>query len=420
MSGPVAPPLPTLRDLLARAHLRLIVFALALATTSLLVSGVIVIRAYSQRNLELIARTVAYTVEPAMVFGDPQAVRDGMMSVGAVSGIERIEVRDPAGPVLAAWDRQDHGLGARIERAANRVLWSRPATGAIVHAGRPIGQVRIFGNSEGVLRYALSAAIIGLACIGLTLIATRILARRLQQDVIEPLDHVAAVARDVRLGGRFDQRVPAAGIAEVDRFGQDFNALLGQLQGWHDGLTTQNAELARQATHDPLTGLGNRALFERIAAAAIARAEVGEADSETRPFAVLFADIDAFKQINDRFGHESGDAALIAVADRLRASAPHRDCAFRLGGDEFALLLPGPIGRAGIAAVTRRIAVALQQPFRLPSGTDARPRVSLGVAVYPDDGESAAALLRGADRRMYQHKQRSRSLREPGAERDDP
>lgn len=397
-----APPnqaLPTLRQLLARVHLRLILFAVVLAALSLLVSGMIVIRNYAARNLELIAHTVAYTVEPAVVFDDRQAISDGILSVGAVRGVDCVEVRDPAGRVLANWKHPHADLHSRIEDWANRQIWPRPAVAPIRRNDTMIGRVEVYGNSEGILRYALSGLIIALSCLGLTVIATRILARRLQQDVIRPLDHVAEVAHAVRSDRAFEKRVPSSGIAEIDRFGRDFNALLAELQGWHAGLTSENAELARRATHDPLTGLGNRVLFEQTLADAI-----GDSVRSGRSFALLYFDIDLFKQVNDRHGHECGDAALIAVADRLRQSIRQADHAFRLGGDEFAVVLAPFSDRACVQQVLERIDRAMARPWRLPTGAAASSTLSAGVAVYPDDGISPQDLLRRADADMYEHK----------------
>lgn len=405
-----AQPLPTLRQLLARVHLRLILFTVALATASLLVSGLIVIRNYAHRNLELIAHTVAYTVEPAVIFGDPQAVREGVLSVGAVTGVDRVEVIDPTGKATAAWDHPHQDFHSYFEDAANRFIWPDPSVANVKRGDAVIAEVRVFGNSEGILRFALAGAIIALICLGLTVVATRILARRLQRDVIEPLDHVAEVAHLVRSDRAFEKRVPSSGIAEIDRFGQDFNALLAELQGWHAGLTSENAELAKRATHDSLTGLGNRVLFEQTLGEAI-----GESVRSGSALAVLYLDIDAFKQVNDAHGHESGDAALIAVAERLRASIRHIDKAFRLGGDEFAVVLAPFFNRTHVDTVVSRIRGAMDKPFRLPSGLFATASLSVGVAVYPDDGVSPQDLLRRADAEMYQDKRERRSPGNQGA-----
>ena len=391
--------LPTLRDLLARAHLRLILFTILLATLSLVLSGGLVIRNYAQRNLELVARSVAYTVEPAVLFEDRDAIRDGLVSVAAGRGIERVEVRDPKGQLLAEWQNPDSGPLASMSRAANRLFWPQPAVDQVHRGDQHIAEVRIYGNSEGLLRYILAGTIIALSCLGLTVLATRVLARRLQNEVVRPLEHVAEVAHAVREDRAFERRIPASGILEIDRFGQDFNALLAELQGWHAGLTSENRELAWRASHDGLTGLGNRQLFESVVGDAIAQAQRGG-----HAFAVLFFDVDRFKAINDSHGHESGDAALIAVADRLRGAIRQHDLAFRMGGDEFAVLLAPLTDSSNIDLVLGRIRSEMDKPYRLPSGIIATSQLSVGVAVFPDHGETVEALLRKADAEMYREK----------------
>lgn len=393
--------LPSLRDILARAHVRLIMFAVLLATASLVLSGGLVIRNYAQRNLELVARTVAYTVEPAVLFGDGEAIRQGIVSVAAGRGIERVEVRDPAGRVLAEWNSPQTGAISAISRAVNPVFWPEPAVDRIQRGPDRIGDVRIYGNSEGILRYGLAGVIIALTCLGLTVIATRILAQRLQSEVVRPLEHVAAVAHAVRQDRAFERRVPASGIAEIDRFGRDFNALLAELQGWHAGLTSENQELVWRANHDGLTGLGNRQMFEASMAVGIAQAQ-----REQKSLAIIYLDIDRFKSINDQHGHASGDAALIAVGERLRAAIRQHDQAFRLGGDEFAVLLAPVSGPVDACGVVERIRQEMDRPFRLPSGVHIATRLSAGLAVFPEDGENAEDILRKADARMYRDKLR--------------
>lgn len=393
------PPLPSLRDMLASAHLRLIVFAVLLATASLVLSGGLVIRNYAQRNLELVGRTVAYTVEPAVLFGDREAIRQGIVSVATGRGVERVEVRDSADQLLAEWQNPKQGALARLSRAANPVFWPDPVVNRIHRGEDHIAEVRIYGNSEGILRYGLAGSIIALACLGLTVVATRILARQLQSEVVRPLEHVSEVAHAVRRDRAFERRVPASGIAEIDRFGRDFNALLAELQGWHAGLTSENRELAWRASHDGLTGLGNRQMFESTLSSAI-----DQARRDGSALAVLYLDIDRFKTINDDHGHASGDAALVAVGERLRAAIRQNDLAFRLGGDEFAVLLAPTSGRDQAGMVVKRIRQEMARPFRLPSGVHIAARLSAGVAIFPEDGESGDELLRKADARMYRDK----------------
>ncbi|MEQ1498892.1 MAG: diguanylate cyclase [Novosphingobium sp.] len=383
--------LPTLRLLLARVHLRLILFAVLLATASLMLSGALVIRNYMATNLRLAADTVAYSAEPAMVFESREAMLEAIDTVAGYPSVDRIELFDPQGKPLANWARPHGNPQGVVVRLLNSLMWPDPVLAPVSHSGEQIGEVRVYGNSGGILRFLVAALVIALSCIALSIIGTRILARHLQQGVIGPLEQVARIAHQVREQRAFEKRVPAAGIAEIDRLGQDFNALLAELQAWQAGMLSENAELKRRARHDELTGLGNRALFERTLGAAIAAGQ---------QVALIHLDIDGFKQFNAAHGIESGDAALITVAERLRTILRGEDLAFRLGGDEFALLLmPAPEGER-IDAVIDWIAVAMDDAFRLPDGQMTRVALTTGFARYPQDGISTGELLSKADSAM--------------------
>lgn len=235
-------PLPTIRHILARVHLQLILFAVLLAATSVTLSGGLVIRNYAQRNLDLVARTVAYTVEPAVVFDDRQAILDGIASVASGGGVQQVEVLGQAGQILARWRNPRAGVPDWLMRAGTRALWRGSTVAPMIHSGSRIGEVRITGNPEGLLRFALAGLFIAVSTLVLTVLAARLLARRLQSHVIGPLEHAAEVAHAVRNGRAFDRRVQEAGIAEIDRFGRHFNALVDELQGWHAALPPKGSD----------------------------------------------------------------------------------------------------------------------------------------------------------------------------------
>lgn len=402
MAEPSPTAMPTLRQLLARAHLRLILFAVLMAGLTLTVTGVTVIRGYAARNLTLIAQTVAYTVEPALVFDDVDAARQGIATVAASESVRSVELHDRHGRLIAAWNRPDRGMAGNLSRIVDALFWPSPVRVPVHHGPVVVAEVQVFGDAGGLGRYILSGVATALACLGLTIVATQLLARRLQRDVTGPLAHIAQVAHAVRTDRQFDQRVPVAGIHEVDQFARDFNALLDELDEWHTGILNENRILERQATRDPLTGLGNRAMFERELAATMAQADEGDTS-----FAVIYVDVNRFKQVNDSHGHDAGDVMLIVIAARLRMALRPGDMAFRLGGDEFALILAAGATRAEADQMSAQIGTSMTQPIMLPSGVSIRSSLSIGSALYPQDSVDPRALLRHADAAMYAAKARS-------------
>ena len=166
--------------------------------------------------------------------------------------------------------------------------------------------------------------------------------------------------------------------------------------------------LQDRATHDPLTGLANRMLLQEHAGLALARAQ-----RSGSKVALLYCDLDGFKQVNDQRGHAAGDRLLQRVTARLQSVVRGSDLLARLGGDEFALLLadlPADEARRIVDVVTGHMTSALDEPIPVPGGGPVPIRASIGAGVHPDDGASLDELLRAADAAMYAVK-RTRSVR---------
>lgn len=162
----------------------------------------------------------------------------------------------------------------------------------------------------------------------------------------------------------------------------------------------ENARLVEQlrhrAFHDPLTGLPNRALFRDRLAHALERIA---RDPKAR-CAVLFLDLDDFKRVNDRLGHDRGDDVLRMVAERLEAGIRRGDTAARLGGDEFTILLEDVVDLDEVQATADRLALRLRRPFG--EGEDAiEVGVSIGIALSPEAGTTVDELLTNSDAAMY-------------------
>ena len=171
-------------------------------------------------------------------------------------------------------------------------------------------------------------------------------------------------------------------------------------------IATANARLLREsrrlASDDPLTGLNNRrVLVERL------EAETAEARRHGDAFCVVLCDLDGLKAVNDTAGHLVGDSVLTSVAETLRATARAEDIVARFGGDEFVLLLPRTSLEAARAMVTRLSEELPEQTYMWAGLPRALPRVSFGIAAFPDDGLVADALIAKADERMYADKARA-------------
>ena len=177
-----------------------------------------------------------------------------------------------------------------------------------------------------------------------------------------------------------------------------------------DALHTQNAQMAAaqermqmMATHDALTGLPNRSLARDRFAQAAAAARRGE-----HSVAMLYLDLDNFKNVNDTLGHGSGDTLLKQVSDRLSTLLRHADTVSRLGGDEFLLLVPEVSDGAAVAEIANKVVAGLTAPFDV-IGMEIFSGCSLGITMFPADGEDFDSLLKKADIAMYRAKESGRN-----------
>ncbi len=162
-------------------------------------------------------------------------------------------------------------------------------------------------------------------------------------------------------------------------------------------------KMRHMAFHDALTSLPNRLLFNDRLTLALAHAHRTKG-----MLAVLFLDLDRFKIINDTLGHTVGDRLLHGVADRLKTCVREDDTIARLGGDEFSLLLPGITHREDVNNIARKIIEAFKQPWMI-EGHELYITTSIGIVIYPNDGNNVETLLRNADSAMYHAKEQGRN-----------
>ena len=181
--------------------------------------------------------------------------------------------------------------------------------------------------------------------------------------------------------------------------------LLNYIGRFNDITAQKRAEeqIRRLAHHDPLTGLPNRFTLRGRLDQALAAAR-----REKRKVAIMFIDLDRFKTINDTCGHPVGDALLIEVAGRLQSCVRDSDVVARLGGDEFVIVLTGVETQMAVAGVGEKILRELGRPYRIENH-DLHSTPSIGIALFPDDGDNVERLMQHADTAMYHAKSNGRN-----------
>lgn len=252
----------SLRSVLSRGHLGLAMVAVTMASVSLTILGVIALKVYADHNLHLIGRSINYTVEAAVVFDDSAAATEALALIASTEAVAEAKVFTADGELLAQWKRPETDLLPKVEMLLANSLLAQPVTLPILHQGQEVGTVTLRGHGANMLRFLISGLLGILVCTVLSAWSALFLSRRLLNGITGPLRQLADVAHAARRERAFDRRVPAANIKELNNLGNDFNALLDELESWQSHLKHENETLAHQASHDSLTDLPNRAYFE--------------------------------------------------------------------------------------------------------------------------------------------------------------
>ncbi len=255
----------------------------------------------------------------------------------------------------------------------------------VLGMGRPLADVLAPAGmlGERIVRMVLVSSLLAV-----------ILAILFARAITRPLQTLARAATHV-----FDdpaaERLPVARADEIGVLARCFDSMRVEIRTQVAMLRAKQQELTHLAGHDPLTGLPNRLLFmEHLDATIRHAAAVREG------LAVMFVDLDRFKQINDQHGHSVGDRTLVAVAKRLSQVLRSGDMVARLGGDEFIVLMSDVRSPAVIGDVASRIQIVMAEALEFDEGRMA-VGASIGVSEFPADGASAEELLVKADAAMY-------------------
>jgi diguanylate cyclase (GGDEF)-like protein len=334
----------------------------------------------------MLERLVAVELHAPEV-GVAALVGDDVVATGGSSGLAA--AMEPGGTIDASElvERSGYRTGA-AEGASVRVLV------VPIEGGDQDGTLVIARSLEGVTS-STDAVMRSLVIVGaLLLLAFGLLAWGTISRSLRPIRQLARTARHIG-DDSLDERFVVEGRDEVAHLAQTFNDMLDRLASGIHARDLYAAHLDHAVTHDSLTRSKNRVAFYR----ALERvAEPAHGDLH----AVFVIDLDGFKQVNDTYGHQAGDAVLVEVARRINVLVRPRDTFARLGGDEFALLCEGLAGPEEADRIARRIRIALSRPI-LHRGLELQVGASIGCAVCVRR-EDAPSLLPLADAAMYRAK----------------
>lgn len=315
---------------------------------------------------------------------------DGTMGKPLVfDGLEAVRARGDGWEVARWPDGREYLLGFSRGAAGQDVSdlgWTVIVRQPVEHAFAPAQEMRLHILLSGFVFAGIFGALGWLAA----------------GWIARPLRLIATEAERMRAGE------PGAAIPEITRGAKEIGTLSRALRELVTSLTASKAALARMediAYQDRLTALPNRRFFEQYLDVALSRAR-----AEMGHVAALYIDLDGFKPVNDRLGHDAGDEVLRQVGVRLASSLRGDDVVARIGGDEFAAILvsSGCSGLANLDEVTARIIAAVNEVV-VVQGQPVRVGCSIGVALWPLDGPDLSSVLKHADEALYEAKRRGKN-----------
>jgi diguanylate cyclase (GGDEF)-like protein len=406
-----------LRDRLQHINRMTLGFALLILALLIIVSSFMISLFSLVDASRVTARVLAENASASLMFRDTGSAQELLQSLHHSPDIHGAALYLKDGQQIASYAIADHAISASQNSLQEQVSYELGhvyLVQPIVYNGELIGGLHLMGGMESLYVQVAWQSLVTLAAALLAMLAANMLLRRLNRSVLQPINELSALMEQVSDENDYSARAGPSDITELNALADGFNDMLGQIQQRDIARKEAENKTLRLAYFDSLTGLPNRQSFlERLGR------EVRIAEREKTRLAILFMDLDGFKGINDSMGHNTGDLILQWAADRLQQGIRPYDMVVRapvdesevelarLGGDEFTALIPRISKPEDALLVAHRIRELMRRPFIL-EGREVVLTASIGIAVYPDDGEDASSLLKHADTAMYHAKDKGR------------
>jgi diguanylate cyclase (GGDEF)-like protein len=417
--------LPLRRKLLVMSLL-LSSFSITCLSITFLVNEFISYRIYISNDIRVQARIVAKNIASPLIFQDHRSARETLEGLESNQRIQAVAVFTADQQLFSMYQKNDSDQSNLLDEfkqlqhkeAHHRALYQSLHKAALYQSllsaypvleepivvdhqrvGAVIIQSDLLAMFEHIRFLALLVLIVALLTLGMAIV----LGMQFQRLITAPIDALLGAMQQVTLNQDYAHRIPETGNDELGQLMHGFNQMLTEIEIRDQSLFERQQQLDQLAHYDSLTGLANRPmLMDRLHQA------LHQARRYHQKLAILFIDLDGFKEINDTLGHKAGDELLKQVAARLNSIVRGSDTIARLGGDEFTICLHNVASAESACIVARKVVELYAEPFTL-EGASCRITGSVGVSLYPHDAETVEALMKAADTAMYQAKQRGKN-----------
>ncbi|WP_417225685.1 EAL domain-containing protein [Amphritea sp.] len=371
-------------------------------------------------NLRSQADIISNNSTAALTFGDSDSVRMTLESLENVKSIVLAVVYDADKQIFAQYSPNNAPIPALPDDLEGDIDGALYIIRPVSLDQETVGFTLLLTDLSYLKNRQFDQIGIAFVVFLLSLIVALLLSSVAQNIITRPITELASTARKITRTRNYKLRVRNRSEDEIGSLATDFNRMLEQIQSRENELQDarqllenkvrqRTAELLRlteqlehQAFHDNLTGLPNRSTFDDKLNTAISYA-----NRQDEQLAVMFLDLDRFKDINDTLGHDMGDQLLIELSSRLKKCLRGSDTLARFGGDEFAVLTLNT-SQNHAADIAAKLIEEIKEPVVI-DGLNLQVTTSIGVSIYPQDGRDATTLVKHADTAMYSSKAAGRN-----------
>jgi diguanylate cyclase (GGDEF)-like protein len=355
------------------------------------------------------AKILADNIIAPMSANDFIAISNVLASVEYNDKIRQTFALDPSWKLVGAFHKGNDFLQKRKSIALIKEyknLWKGDfyyCVVPIVNASVEQGYLVVVASLHDFYIRMLTNSFYILIIIFLAFIFTHKLRKIFTESILQPISKLDSITSEIIRTKNMNYDIPIFNNDEIGDLAKNFKHMTEELNTYYIQLKEQKNVLSFQATHDSLTNLPNRALFNDRLEQSIYRAK-----RQNTSFALLFIDLDNFKEVNDTFGHECGDKLLQKVSKRFKSIIREEDTLARLGGDEFTIIMGNTHDNSSAAVLAQKVLDTLNQHIDMDE-TQILIGCSIGISLYPQDASMPTDLIKHADIAMYKSKDLGRN-----------